>query len=141
MAWYEEQEVFKEKAVKIAIETFNKEERMSEWIVKKCLHDEYKQYNSFGSYRGFYTFILPSVLKVARRKNEIAKRKLALQTLRRAIPLKVWMNSILYRPPTLKQQTTTTTTQKSSQKSLRYEKVKANFEEQKNKNIKTNNKS
>ena len=62
------------------------------------MQDEYKKYNSFGSYRGFYTFAEPSILKVARRKNEIARNK-ALQTLKRATPFEIWMNHILYRYP------------------------------------------
>ena len=111
MAWYEEQEITFEDARK-SVKNSLKEE-IPTWIVEQCLQDEYNQYNSFGSYRGFYSSVLPSILKVARRKNR------ALQTLRRATPLKVWMNHILYRPTN------------ESQKSLRYEEVKANF----NKNI------
>lgn len=115
MAWYEEQEISFEDARK-SVKNSLKNEKISDWILEQCLQDEYKQYNSFGSYRGFYTFVEPSILKVARRKNEIARRKLALQTLRRAIPLKVWINSILYRPPSKNNHAT------------RYEKIKANFE-------------
>lgn len=113
MAWYEEEEITFEDARK-SVKSSLKEEIIPTWIVEQCLQDEYNQYNSFGSYRGFYTFVLPSILKVARRKNR------ALQTLRRATPLKVWMNHILYRPPN------------ESQKSLRYEEVKVNFNKQKN---------
>lgn len=112
MAWYEAREITFEDARK-SVKSSLKEE-IPTWIVEQCLQDEYKQYDSFGSYRGFYTFVLPSILKVARRKNR------ALQTLRRATPLKVWMNHILYRPTN------------ESQKSLRYEEVKANFNKQKN---------
>jgi hypothetical protein len=97
--------------------------------LEECLQDEYKQYDSFGSHRGFYTFVLPALVKEARKKNKIARKK-ALQTLRRATPLIVWMNHILYRPPSIKKEETTTSPR---QKSLRYEKIKANFEEQNNK--------
>ena len=123
MAQYVEQEISFEEAEKTIMNSFHDKEKMSKWIVKQCLQDEYKPYNSFGSYRGFYTFVVPGVMKTARRRNEIAKRKLAMQTLRRATPLRVWMNHILYRPPTLKITTTATTTkqttatiQKSTQK-------------------------
>lgn len=116
MAWYEEQEISFEDARK-SVKNSLKNEKMSHWILEQCLQDEYKKYNSFGSYRGFYTFAEPSILKVARRKNEIARNK-ALQILKRATPFEIWMNHILYRPPS------------NEQKSLRYEELKANFESQ-----------
>ena len=131
MAWYEETEISFEDARRSIKSKFKEEDKMSYWVLEECLQDEYKQYDgmvwSWGS--GFYTFILPAVVKEARKKNEFARKK-ALQTLRRATPLIVWMNHILYRPPSIKKKETTTT---SRQKSLRYEKIKANFEEQNNK--------
>ena len=119
MAWYEEKEISFEDA-RISIKSHFKGENISYWIVEECLQHEYKKYNSFGSYRGFYSFVVPAVVKESRKKNKTARRK-ALQTLKRATPFIVWINSILYKPPTM-------------QKSLRYEKVKANFEEQKKHN-------
>ena len=129
MYWYEETEISFEDARRSIKSKFKEEDKMSYWVLEECLQDEYKQYDSFGSHRGFYTFVLPAVVKEARKKNEFARKK-ALQTLRRATPLIVWMNHILYRPPSIKKVETTTT---SRQKSLRYEKIKANFEEQNNK--------
>ena len=129
MYWYEETEISFEDARRSIKSKFKEEDKMSYWVLEECLQDEYKQYDSFGSHRGFYTFVLPAVVKEARKKNEFARKK-ALQTLRRATPLIVWMNHILYRPPSIKKEETTTT---SRQKSLRYEKIKANFEEQNNK--------
>lgn len=90
MAWYEEQEISFEDARK-SVKNSLKNEKMSHWILEQCLQDEYKKYNSFGSYRGFYTFTEPSILKVARRKNKIARNK-ALQTLKRATPFEIWIN-------------------------------------------------
>jgi hypothetical protein len=116
MAWYEEKEISFEDA-RISIKSCFNGENISYWVVEECLQNEYKKYDSFGSYRSFYTFVVPDVVKESRRKNKTARIK-ALQTLKRATPFIVWINSILYRPPTI-------------QKSLRYEKVKANFEEQK----------
>lgn len=94
MAWYEEKEISFEDAQKSIKSTFKEEENMSYWVIEECLQNEYKKYNSFGSYRSFYTFVAPAVVKVARRKNKIVRRK-ALQTLKRATPFIVWINSIL----------------------------------------------
>tara|TARA_B100000795_G_scaffold145210_1_gene108706 strand:- start:83 stop:424 length:342 start_codon:yes stop_codon:yes gene_type:complete len=102
---YESEEISFETGLKL-IMSLNKD--ISEQIVRKCLKDEYNQYNSLGSYRGFATFILPAVKKAA------MKEKKALQTLRRATPLIAWMNDILYRPP-------------RNNKSLRYEELNSNF--------------
>ena len=81
-------------------------------FIALTIKDEYKKYNGFGSYRGFYSSsTLSTIMKDIRNKNR------ALQTLSR--PLKIWMNTILYRPPD------------KYNNSLRYEEVKANFENNK----------
>jgi len=114
MAWYEEQDISFDYVEKIVNKNINKEEKIPEWIVQACLKDEYKKYNGFGSYRGFYSSsTLSTIMKDIRNKNR------ALQTLSR--PLKIWMNTILYRPPD------------KYNNSLRYEEVKANFENNKTK--------
>lgn len=128
MAWYQEQGITFKEAEKTIMDSFHDKEKMSKWIVKQCLQDEYDTYNSFGSYRGFYTLVAPGVMKTAKRRNDIAKRKRAIQTLRRATPLIVWMNHILYKPPT----------NQTNRKSLRYKEIKEHYEQQTYKRFKLN---
>jgi len=73
MAWYEEKEISFEDA-RISIKSHFKGENISYWIVEECLQNEYKKYNSFGSYRGFYSFVVPAVVKESKKKQNCKKK-------------------------------------------------------------------
>lgn len=113
MAWYERKEISLEEGYNYAMGQFADDEHIPEWIVKQYLKEAQSVYNSLGSYRGFATFELPMILKKSRRRNRDMIN--AMETLKRATPLKVWMNNILYRPPD------------KTHKTLRYNQIKQSF--------------
>lgn len=69
-------------------------------LIEKVVQDEFIKYSGFGSYRGFYTFTLHTLVNnvemaiLNKIKHNIAFRKLTQSTI-----LKQWTNHILYRMP------------------------------------------
>ena len=86
-------------------------------LIEKVVQDEFIKYSGFGSYRGFYTFTLHTLVDNAeiailnKLKHNIALRKLTQSTI-----IKQWVNHILYRMP-----------ENSSLIGLRVNKHKINF--------------
>ena len=86
-------------------------------LIEKVVQDEFIKYSGFGSYRGFYTFTLHTLVDnvemaiLNKIKYNIAFRKLTQSTI-----IKQWVNHILYRMP-----------ENSSQIGLRVNKHKINF--------------
>jgi hypothetical protein len=109
MAWYEREISYKD-AYNM---TLNSHGEISPFILDYYLQEKYKEYGSFGSYRGFGAFSLPEVLKNARKQHR--REQIALKTLRG--PLTFWMNHILYRPP------------HENIKTLRYQNIKCEFQQ------------
>jgi hypothetical protein len=69
-------------------------------LIEKVVQDEFIKYSGFGSYRGFYTFTLNTLVDnveiaiLNKIKYNIAFRKLTQSTI-----IKQWVNHILYRMP------------------------------------------
>ena len=69
-------------------------------LIEKVIQDEYVKYSGFGSYRGFYTFTLNTLVDnveksiLNRLKYTIAFRKLTHSSI-----IKQWVNHVLYRMP------------------------------------------
>jgi len=69
-------------------------------LIEKVVQDEFIKYSGFGSYRGFYTFTLHTLVNnvemaiLNKIKYNIAFRKLTQSTI-----IKQWVNHILYRMP------------------------------------------
>lgn len=69
-------------------------------LIEKVVQDEFIKYSGFGSYRGFYTFTLHTLVDnveiaiLNKIKYNIAFRKLTQSTI-----IKQWVNHILYRMP------------------------------------------
>ena len=69
-------------------------------LIEKVIQDEYVKYSGFGSYRGFYTFTLPTLVDnvetsiLYRLRYTIAFRKLT-----QSVIIKQWVNHVLYRMP------------------------------------------
>ena len=88
-------------------------------LIEKVVQDEFIKYSGFGSYRGFYTFTLQSLLDrieitiLNRIKYNIAMRKLTTSVI-----LKQWVNHILYRLPN---------EGSSEKRGLRIDNLKVNF--------------
>lgn len=86
-------------------------------LIEKVVQDEFIKYSGFGSYRGFYTFTLHTLVDnveiaiLNKIKYNIAFRKLTQSTI-----IKQWVNHILYRMP-----------ENSSLIGLRVNKHKINF--------------
>lgn len=86
-------------------------------LIEKVVQDEFIKYSGFGSYRGFYTFTLHTLVDnveiaiLNKLKHNIAFRKLTQSTI-----IKQWVNHILYRMP-----------ENSSLIGLRVNKHKINF--------------
>ena len=86
-------------------------------LIEKVVQDEFIKYSGFGSYRGFYTFTLHTLVDnveiaiLNKIKYYIAFRKLTQSTI-----IKQWVNHILYRMP-----------ENSSLIGLRVNKHKINF--------------
>ena len=86
-------------------------------LIEKVVQDEFIKYSGFGSYRGFYTFTLHTLVDnveiaiLNKLKHNIALRKLTQSTI-----IKQWVNHILYRMP-----------ENSSLIGLRVNKHKINF--------------
>jgi len=77
------------------------------------IHNEYKKYNNFGSYRGYSIFTRHSIKK--RITIHLKKRRRAMIWLRQSNKFNNWMNHVLYRPP------------EKNKKILRYVSVKKSF--------------
>ncbi len=86
-------------------------------LIEKVVQDEFIKYSGFGSYRGFYTFTLHTLVDnvemaiLNKIKYNIAFRKLTQSTI-----IKQWVNHVLYRMP-----------ENSSLIGLRVNKHKINF--------------
>ena len=86
-------------------------------LIEKVIQDEFIKYSGFGSYRGFYTFTLHTLVDnvemaiLNKIKYNIAFRKLTQSTI-----IKQWVNHVLYRMP-----------ENSSLIGLRVNKHKINF--------------
>ena len=69
-------------------------------LIEKVVQDEFIKYSGFGSYRGFYTFTLHTLVDnvemaiLNKIKYNIAFRKLTQSTI-----IKQWVNHVLYRMP------------------------------------------
>tara|TARA_B100000287_G_scaffold422967_1_gene465635 strand:- start:86 stop:451 length:366 start_codon:yes stop_codon:yes gene_type:complete len=69
-------------------------------LIEKVVQDEFIKYSGFGSYRGFYTFTLHTLVNnvemaiLNKIKYNIAFRKLTQSTI-----IKQWVNHVLYRMP------------------------------------------
>jgi hypothetical protein len=69
-------------------------------LIEKVIQDEYVKYCGFGSYRGFYTFTLYTLIDNVEKsilnklKYDIAFRKLTQSSI-----IKQWVNHVLYRMP------------------------------------------
>ena len=69
-------------------------------LIEKVIQDEFIKYSGFGSYRGFYTFTLHTLVDnveiaiLNKIKYNIAFRKLTQSTI-----IKQWVNHVLYRMP------------------------------------------
>ena len=69
-------------------------------LIEKVIQDEYVKYSGFGSYRGFYTITLPTLVDnveksiLYRLRYTIAFRKLTQSSI-----IKQWVNHVLYRMP------------------------------------------
>lgn len=88
-------------------------------LINDVVNAEYIKYSGFGTYRGFYTFTLNTIIDnlEAIILNKI-KRKIAFRKLVNSIIVKQWVNHVLYRLPT----------EKSSEKrGLRVNKHKIHF--------------
>jgi len=86
-------------------------------LIEKVVQDEFIKYSGFGSYRGFYTFTLHTLVDNV----EIAilnkiKYNIAFRNLTQSTIIKQWVNHILYRMP-----------ENSSLLGLRVNKHKINF--------------
>lgn len=88
-------------------------------LISNVVNAEYIKYSGFGSYRGFYTFTLNTIIDnlevviLNKIKHNIAFRKLANSNI-----IKRWVNHVLYRLPI----------EKSSEKrGLRVDKHKTHF--------------
>lgn len=86
-------------------------------LIEKVVQDEFIKYSGFGSYRGFYTFTLHTLVDNV----EIAilnkiKYNIAFRNLTQSTIIKQWVNHILYRMP-----------ENSSLIGLRVNKHKINF--------------
>ena len=69
-------------------------------LIEKVVQDEFIKYSGFGSYRGFYTFTLHTLVDNV----EIAilnkiKYNIAFRNLTQSTIIKQWVNHILYRMP------------------------------------------
>ena len=69
-------------------------------LIEKVVQDEFIKYSGFGSYRGFYTFTLHTLVYNV----EIAilnkiKYNIAFRNLTQSTIIKQWVNHILYRMP------------------------------------------
>jgi len=105
MAWYEHTEPSYDEVFNVVNKKLNKTNTINrngeyDEILKQSIDIEYAKYNSFGSWRGFYTFTLSSIMKIVRKKlleeikKKVARRKIANSTI-----MKLWVNHILYRLP------------------------------------------
>lgn len=105
MAWYEQDEPSYDEVFDVVNKKLNKTTTINidgkyDEILKQSINIEYAKYNSFGSWRGFYTFTLSSIMKIVREKLlEEIKKKMARRTIANSTIMKVWVNHILYRLP------------------------------------------
>jgi hypothetical protein len=104
-SYYEEQSPDHEyamKDIKTSFESWNYPQltlHMVHEIIEKCVDTEYKQYNSFGSYRGYYTWSRGSILKNVKIHAEKRIRQIALEKIQQNPIFINWVNHVLYRPP------------------------------------------
>jgi hypothetical protein len=118
--WYEEQSPSYEYVmtdIKNSANYPNLNEKIVHEIIKKCVDIEYSKYNSFGSYRGYATFVHGSILKNVKIHIDEYICQVAREKIQKNPILINWVNHILYRPPEDGQNT-----------GLRYEGVKKNFQ-------------
>lgn len=105
MAWYEQTQPSHDEVFDVVNKNLNKTITINidgkyDEILKQSINIEYSKYNSFGSWRGFYTFTLSNIMKIVREKlleeikKKVARRKIANSTI-----MKLWVNHILYRLP------------------------------------------
>jgi hypothetical protein len=105
MAWYEHTEPSYDEVFDVVNKNLNKTTTINidgkyDEILKQSIDIEYAKYNSFGSWRGFYTFTLSSIMKIVREKLlEEIKKKVARRTIANSTIMKLWVNHILYRLP------------------------------------------
>jgi hypothetical protein len=88
-------------------------------LINNIIQDEFIKYSGFGSYRGFYTFTLHSLIESI----EIAilnkiKYNIAMRKLTNSVIIKQWVNHILYRLPN---------DASDEKRGLRIDKLKLNF--------------
>lgn len=105
MAWYEQTEPSYDEVFDVVNKNLNKTTIINidgkyDEILKQSIDIEYAKYNSFGSWRGFYTFTLSSIMKLVRKKLlEEIKKKVARRKIVNSTIMKLWVNHILYRLP------------------------------------------
>lgn len=105
MAWYEQAEPSYDQVFDVVNKILNKTTIINidgkyDEILKQSIDIEYAKYNSFGSWRGFYTFTLSSIMKLVREKLlEEIKKKMARRKIANSTIMKLWVNHILYRLP------------------------------------------
>lgn len=87
-------------------------------IIKKCVDGEYSRYNSFGSYRGYATFVHGGILKNVKIHIEKYTIQVARETIQKNPIFINWVNHILYRPPD----------ENGEEVGLRYDDIKKNFQ-------------
>ena len=105
MAWYEQTQPSHDEVFDVVNKNLNKTITINidgkyDEILKQSIDTEYSKYNSFGSWRGFYTFTLSNIMKIVREKLlEEIKKKVARRTIANSTIMKLWVNHILYRLP------------------------------------------
>jgi len=69
-------------------------------LIEDVIDKEYIKYSGFGSYRGFYTFTLNTLVNDVEKAilNKI-KYKISFRRLTHSIMIKNWVNHVLYRLP------------------------------------------
>jgi len=67
-------------------------------IIKKCMAEEFDRYGGFGSYRGYATSTLRSLLSTVNQKITEYYRKKALTILKNSFIIDTWVNQVLYSP-------------------------------------------
>ena len=69
-------------------------------LIEEVIEEEYIKYSGFGSYIGFYTFTLPAIMNIIRKRIlDNIKNKILVRRLTQSIVLKNWVNHLLYRMP------------------------------------------
>lgn len=69
-------------------------------LIEKVIQDEYVKYSGFGSYRGFYTFTLHTLVdNVEKSILNRLRYTIAFRKLTQSVIIKQWVNHVLYRMP------------------------------------------